>query len=139
MSEALTAEQLNQAIAREVFGWRWSTAWSGLIPPEQTATPVEMWEDSEFGRIAAPGKAVPGVHYNGDLNRIHIPDFCRDMGEAFSILVRLTQEAAPQLLWDAANHGWICEIRTASHFGQCFDARPCIAIVIAALRFEGAL
>ena len=66
----------------EAMGWHWDDGWGCLIPPEQKASPEEMWtdwqydgDDGSWWKEPIPGTHVNGVVYNGSSSKIILPEY----------------------------------------------------------------
>ena len=86
------SRELDVRVAK-AMGWHWDDDWGCLIPPEQKATPGEMWtgwqydeEDDAFVRRPTSGTAINGTVYNGNFTKIILPEYSTNIEAAWQVV-----------------------------------------------------
>ena len=86
------SRELDERVAK-AMGWHWDDDWGCLIPPEQKATPGEMWtgwhrdhDDDVLHREPAPGAAFNRIVYNGNFTKIILPEVSTDWAAAWQVV-----------------------------------------------------
>lgn len=132
-------EEFNILVATRVMDWRWDDDWGCYIPPGQVAKPSEMWQrfrmDGESWEEPVKKNHIAGIVYNGTATRIIMPDWSRDIKEAWEVVERMRW-----LPWGEQDKGWSFEFMdwwTTARLYACTAEEAARAICEAALKIVG--